>query len=76
MATLHNTSACAPVFAAGSRKNAGILSAILRAHGKWRQRQALAKLDSHLLDDIGLTEEDVQRETRRNAWDAPGNWLR
>ncbi|TDQ80512.1 uncharacterized protein DUF1127 [Dongia mobilis] len=33
-----------------------------------RQRHALARLDEHLLKDIGLTACDVERETSRPFW--------
>ncbi|WP_170607119.1 DUF1127 domain-containing protein [Ruegeria arenilitoris] len=37
-----------------------------------RQRRSLARLDDHLLDDIGLT----RREATRHIWDAPDNWVK
>ncbi len=33
-------------------------------------RNALAKLDDHMLEDIGLTRADVMRETRKPFWAA------
>jgi uncharacterized protein YjiS (DUF1127 family) len=33
-----------------------------------RQRRALAQLENHLLDDIGLTRDDVERELSRSMW--------
>jgi uncharacterized protein YjiS (DUF1127 family) len=33
-----------------------------------RQRRALAQLENHLLDDIGLTRDDVERELSRSIW--------
>ncbi|MCW8914657.1 MAG: DUF1127 domain-containing protein [Magnetovibrio sp.] len=33
-----------------------------------RQRRALAKLDDRLLDDIGLSTQDVKRETSKPFW--------
>jgi uncharacterized protein YjiS (DUF1127 family) len=33
-----------------------------------RQRRALARLENHLLDDIGLTRDDVERELARSIW--------
>ena len=38
-------------------------------------RRQLARLDDHLLDDIGLTREEAAREAARRAWDAPAHWL-
>lgn len=43
---------------------------------KMRQRQELARLDDHMLDDIGLTPDDVRRELARSTWHAPEHWSR
>jgi uncharacterized protein YjiS (DUF1127 family) len=39
-----------------------------------RHRKALAKLDPHLLRDIGLTTEEAQAELSRPLWDVPSHW--
>lgn len=41
-----------------------------------RQRTALAHLDPHLLNDIGLTRSEARREASRPAWDVPRHWRR
>ncbi len=41
-----------------------------------RQRRALRKLDAAALNDIGLTQAQVDAESRRMAWDAPDHWCR
>ena len=41
-----------------------------------RTRHALAQLDAHLLEDVGLTEEDVREELARPLWQAPAHWRR
>ncbi|MBP2290938.1 DUF1127 domain-containing protein [Azospirillum rugosum] len=38
------------------------------AYERWRQRQALGRLDDHLLKDIGLSRADVDAETRKPFW--------
>lgn len=38
-----------------------------------RERRALARLDDRMLRDIGLTEEQADREVRRAVWDYPIN---
>ena len=43
--------------------------------GLWRQRRSLARLDAHLLTDIGVTREAAAREAGRPIWDAPRNWM-
>ena len=45
------------------------LDALRRAHGRWRQRQALAALDDRLLDDIGLTREQARKEAHKRFWE-------
>ncbi|MFN6924491.1 MAG: DUF1127 domain-containing protein [Tabrizicola sp.] len=39
-----------------------------------RSRQALSRLDDHLLRDIGLTRDQAEAESRRRAWDVPAHW--
>jgi uncharacterized protein YjiS (DUF1127 family) len=45
------------------------LARVIRQH-----RQALLRLDPHLLRDIGLTQEQAETEARRPIWDVPGHW--
>ncbi len=40
----------------------------------YRQRRALAALDAHLLDDIGVTARQADRESARPVWDVPRGW--
>ncbi|MEO1734301.1 MAG: DUF1127 domain-containing protein [Pseudomonadota bacterium] len=40
----------------------------------WRQRQSLKSLDAHLLNDIGVTEQQALKEARRPIWDVPQTW--
>ena len=54
-------------FVSLSRIGAGIM----RMRAVHRQRQALARLDAHALDDIGLTAEAARLEARRAPWDLP-----
>ncbi|EPC01246.1 hypothetical protein L861_11775 [Litchfieldella anticariensis FP35 = DSM 16096] len=46
---------------------------------RWRrlrhERRQLRELSDEMLRDIGLTREDVERESRRPFWDG-GNWRR
>ena len=49
------------------------LSHLLALH---RQRRNLAALDAHLLDDIGVSRAEAQREAERPVWDVPRTWLR
>ena len=39
-----------------------------------RSRQSLARLDDHLLRDIGLTRDQARAEAKRAPWDAPSHW--
>lgn len=41
-----------------------------------RQRRDLARLDPHLLDDIGVARDAAVSEARRMPWEAPGRCLR
>ncbi len=39
-----------------------------RMHDRWQQRQALLDLEDRLLDDIGITREEAEREARKPFW--------
>jgi uncharacterized protein YjiS (DUF1127 family) len=39
-----------------------------------RNRKRLAKLDAHMLRDIGLTPELAKEEADRPFWDVPAHW--
>jgi uncharacterized protein YjiS (DUF1127 family) len=57
------------VDAAGGMAGQGPFGAFLGVWlERWRQRRKLARLDRHLLDDIGLSSEDVARETAKPFW--------
>lgn len=40
----------------------------------WRSRRALAQLDRHALDDIGISAKRAQSEARKPIWDVPATW--
>lgn len=55
------------------------LSLVNRIHallGIRASRKALGDLDTHLLNDIGLTRAEADKEAGRPIWDAPSRWLR
>lgn len=67
------------LFAAATRRVAQAVIAVLapllfglellfEGYGRWRQRQALGRLDDHLLKDIGLTRSDVDTEISKPFW--------
>ena len=39
-----------------------------------RQRRALAKLDAHLLYDIGVTPKQAADESTKPVWNVPQHW--
>ena len=39
-----------------------------------RSRHSLARLDDHLLRDIGVTRDQAMAEASRAPWDAPSHW--
>ncbi|MDM7932835.1 DUF1127 domain-containing protein [Tabrizicola sp.] len=41
-----------------------------------RSRRHLARLDDHLLRDIGLSRAEAEAEVARPVWDAPPHWHR
>ncbi len=54
----------------------GALRRLARLAAVARERRALAGLSDHLLDDVGLTRAEAQREAARPVWDAPEHWHR
>lgn len=43
-------------------------------HAVWRSRRALARLEPHMLRDIGVTDFAARQEAARLLWDAPEPW--
>lgn len=46
----------------------GVVDQILVWHQRARDRQALGRLDEHMLHDIGLSAADVEREVSKSFW--------
>ena len=40
-----------------------------------RERRHLARLDDHLLRDIGIARHEAEAEASRPVWDAPARWI-
>lgn len=40
----------------------------------WRTRRALARLDAHLLEDIGISPAQARHEADLTVWDVPETW--
>ena len=49
----------------------GWISGILAVR---RQRRALLTLDTHMLNDIGVTQSDAVAEADKPVWDVPTYW--
>ena len=58
----------ARVLAVGIRPVWVALEHGLGAYERWRQRQALMRLDDHLLKDIGVSRADVDNEVNKPFW--------
>ena len=54
--------------------HSSLTARIATAFAVWRQRRNLAELPSYLRHDLGLTEDQVRRESRRPIWDVPEFW--
>lgn len=59
-----------------TRTRPHLLRTMLKALSIWRERRQLQNLDTHLLEDLGLSRTDVEAETKRPVWDAPNRWMR
>lgn len=51
-----------------------LFTRLLGAFSLRRQRDRLADLDPHMLDDIGITRAQALTEAARPMWDAPDHW--
>ena len=40
----------------------------------WKQRRALARMEDWQKRDLGLTDHEIEAESRRAPWDAPDTW--
>jgi len=76
MTTKIRTAAIASTGTSRSKRPATLMGRVLTFLSIARERQTLASLDDHILRDIGKTRDDVHREAKRPAWDAPDRWLR
>jgi uncharacterized protein YjiS (DUF1127 family) len=56
------------------RSLTGLIAGLLRLAAIARSRGRLARLDDHLLQDIGLTRAEAEAEANRPAWDVPSHW--
>ena len=49
-------------------------SLIVQMIDVWRSRRALAQLDTHRLEDIGLNAKRAAKEEAKPIWDVPATW--
>ena len=63
-----------PLIAVASLSPARLLSWVLAADAQARSRRALARIDDHILRDIGLTRQEADAEAARPGWDSPLHW--
>lgn len=54
----------------------GLLATLRLVVAAQRQRRALARLDAHLLADVGLSPAEAEAEAMRPLWDVPSTWRR
>lgn len=59
-----------------SRSRPALLRLALAVLRLRHERRALARLDDHLLADIGLTPDAARLEVERPLWDVPAHWQR
>ncbi|WP_322893828.1 MULTISPECIES: DUF1127 domain-containing protein [unclassified Yoonia] len=57
-----------------SPKRLSLVSLIMHALTLTRQRRRLQDLDPHLLDDIGITQQQAAAEAEKPLWDVPRHW--
>ena len=72
LAIFGGTTLAAPATSHHAAAVVRLMSGAVQAVSRWierrRQLRALADLDDHLLRDVGLTREDVQRACSQSFW--------
>lgn len=61
---------------AASAPRTSLLTWIKTLAATWRSRQALARLSTEQLADIGVSRDEAEAEVRRAAWDVPAYWCK
>ena len=64
---------CLPI-TAGRKKPRTLLQKLQDMRALARQRQHLGTLDTHLLQDIGITRTQAENEAGKPSWQAPAHW--
>ncbi|WP_413877297.1 DUF1127 domain-containing protein [Albidovulum sp.] len=62
------------LFRPAGRHRPGLVARLRAALALRRHRARLGDLGDHLLDDIGLSRHEAEREASRPVWDVPHNW--
>lgn len=52
----------------------GFLETLVAMSTTYRQRAKLARLDTHLLQDIGISSSDAAFEAAKPVWNVPVQW--
>jgi uncharacterized protein YjiS (DUF1127 family) len=52
----------------------GRLGRAVQSFQEFRQRRNLARLDDHMLADIGISRDEALAESRRPIWDVTPTW--
>lgn len=63
-----------PLVSRPGRHLCRLFSRLRTAEALAKSRRRLARLDDHLLRDIGLTRTEAEAEAERSAWDSPLHW--
>lgn len=63
-----------PLVSRPGRHLGRLFSRLRTAEALAKSRRRLARLDDHLLRDIGLTRTEAEAEAERSAWDSPLHW--
>ncbi|HRK43668.1 MAG TPA: DUF1127 domain-containing protein [Gemmobacter sp.] len=70
------TQACATAAPAHPSLLHRLLDSLIRRDTEARSRHRLARLEPHLLRDIGMTADEVAALAKAPEWDAPAHWKR
>ncbi len=71
---MHQVSTNCGCAATARRARTPLLNLLVLAFTAAQQRRKLKDLPPHLRDDLGLSDDDIRRESKRRFWDVPKHW--
>ncbi len=59
-----------------SHRRPSVLAYVIAIFETARSRRVLKRLESRMLEDIGVSQQDAKMESTRSIWDVPSHWTK